>query len=103
ILAALALFNLGHRLLASCEPQDADRRQRAHRLVARALGVAGMIGGQQLDLALATGAVTPTPVRNRERLKKTAALFSAAVVAGGSVGSATEFQLGALPGSRTPP
>jgi geranylgeranyl diphosphate synthase type II len=86
ILAALALFNLGHRLLASTGSDDGPSRAVAHARVAVALGGSGMIGAQRVDLALASGELRWSCEHDRHRLQKTAALISAALLAGASVG-----------------
>ena len=80
ILAALALINrayaLAHGVLAQ---QPRSVRLRATRLLDRALGVDGLVGGQAWDLAFARTVRSPALV-SRVALGKTGALFTLAVL-----------------------
>lgn len=98
ILASLAFFNLGHKLLASSWPADAPIRECRHRCVADALGPRGMIGGQHIDLLLAKRAVPNAAALEDQKLLKTSSLISAAVVAGAYTGAASTAQIDALAG-----
>ncbi len=77
ILAGDALLNEAFALLAAPGPAPAARRLAALATVARAVGPAGMIGGQYLDLTSA-GDIDEAGLRRLDRLK-TGALFEAAV------------------------
>jgi geranylgeranyl diphosphate synthase type II len=77
ILAGDALLNGAFALLAAPGPAPAARRLAALATVARAVGPAGMIGGQYLDLTSA-GDIDEAGLRRVDRLK-TGALFEAAV------------------------
>ena len=77
ILAGDALLNEAFALLAAPGPAPAVRRLAALATVARAVGPAGMIGGQYLDLTSA-GDIDEAGLRRLDRLK-TGALFEAAV------------------------
>jgi geranylgeranyl diphosphate synthase type II len=90
ILTAIALFNLAHRLFATDGAGDSGRRTKAHEHVARSLGCSGMVGAQQLDLLLRDGAVASSADLITRRLEKTSKLISAALVAGASIGVASE-------------
>jgi geranylgeranyl diphosphate synthase type II len=92
VLAGDALLNQAFAVLAA-EPASAppERRLQAVRLMAEAVGVAGMIGGQVLDLEH-EGAATPTGRSGRERAArvlerihrlKTGALIEASTRLGG--------------------
>jgi geranylgeranyl diphosphate synthase type II len=77
ILAGDALLNEAFVLLAAPGPAPASRRLAALAVVAQAVGPAGMIGGQYLDLRSA-GDIDEAGLRRLDRLK-TGALFEAAV------------------------
>jgi geranylgeranyl diphosphate synthase, type II len=90
ILAALALFNLAHEILASPGPLALER----HLFVANAIGANGMIAGQHVDLRLAKAHAAPTSADLRElRLLKTSALIGAAAVVGAYTGGASREQI----------
>jgi geranylgeranyl diphosphate synthase, type II len=96
ILAALALFNSAHVLLLQGYQGDPARVARCHRMVASAIGVRGMIGGQFVDLAYSGPGVRLTPALEETRLRKTSALISAALVAGASRGGAGDQEIEGL-------
>ncbi|HUP44239.1 MAG TPA: farnesyl diphosphate synthase [Thermoanaerobaculia bacterium] len=100
ILAGDALLTEAFSWLSKpIEGVPAERQLRAVALVARAVDSTGMIGGQVADLE-ATGAGQETRAP-REALEfihrnKTGKLITASVLLGGTLGGATEKQLGAL-------
>ena len=95
LLAGDALQSLAFAVLA--DPQDHDARD-ACRLLADAAGVAGMAGGQQLDLD-ATGAAPDAAALARLHAMKTGALIRAAVQLGARCGRAmTPAEMQALDG-----
>ncbi len=70
--------------LLSCDPDlaiDATRRVEMIALLARAVGSAGMAGGQAIDLASVGTALTPAVLEDMHR-RKTGALIHAAVMLG---------------------
>ncbi len=91
ILAGDALLTLAFEVLATRPPGDefAVRRAEAVRIVARAAGAAGMVGGQLADLEAERA---PTRVEAVEwiHLHKTGALIAASVVVGAIHGGASE-------------
>ena len=50
ILTALELLSLGYRVMSESPGVEAERRNRLVQVLARAVGLNGMIGGQDLDL-----------------------------------------------------
>lgn len=91
ILAGDALQALAFEVLAGCGEDGA----RLVALVADAAGPAGMVGGQQEDLAAEGRPVTASVVR-RIHLRKTAALIAASLGAGAVVAGAPERVVGAV-------
>lgn len=82
LLAGDALLTRGLTILASADGVEPERRVRLVRLVGEAVGTAGMIGGQVLDLA-----AERTPVRDLTALeeihaRKTGALLAASAASG---------------------
>ncbi|HEX6137464.1 MAG TPA: farnesyl diphosphate synthase [Casimicrobiaceae bacterium] len=93
LLAGDALQSLAFAVIA--DPRDPGAAD-ACRLLADAVGCAGMAGGQQLDLD-ATGALPDTPALTRLHAMKTGALIGAAVQLGARCGrSLTAQEAGAL-------
>jgi len=90
ILAADGLFALAFEVFAAA-PGPADRKLAAIRVLSRAVGPAGMTGGQMLDMDEAGGrepiARSASKVLLTHR-KKTAEFIAAAVVAGAVLGGA---------------
>jgi geranylgeranyl diphosphate synthase type II len=97
ILVSLVLINTAHQILARTGPADAGARERFHGRICHLIGPEGMIGGQQVDLWIARGAVLPS-ARGHEGqwLRKTSALITAALLAGAQVGEASVEQMQAL-------
>jgi geranylgeranyl pyrophosphate synthase len=78
LLAGDALQGLAFEILAE---HDDPRRAAMIRLLARAIGVQGMAGGQAMDLAAVGVALAPAEVEQMHR-RKTGALIHASVMAG---------------------
>lgn len=94
VLAGDALLNLGFRLLAR-EPRQAsaEHRLRAVQLLAEAVGVEGMIGGQMDDLeAERQWPEDPIGALQAIHRRKTGALITAAMRLGGVYAGCTEEQ-----------
>lgn len=97
ILAGDALQLRAFDLLAN-DPDltsSADRRLRMVGVLAAAVGVAGMTGGQALDMA-ATGSTLEVTQLESMHLLKTGALIRASCQIGGLVGNANEVELQSL-------
>jgi geranylgeranyl pyrophosphate synthase len=94
ILAGDALLALAFEDIASL-PVAPDRALAAARLLADAAGSRGMVAGQYLDIR-AEGHKPTRPLVERIHARKTGALFSAALEAGGALGGATATQRAAL-------
>jgi geranylgeranyl diphosphate synthase type II len=89
LLAGDALLTLSFQALSAAgSPREAGRRERSARLLAAALGPAGMIGGQVFDMLGEGRPATPRSVRRIHALKTGALLGAAtrlgAVWAGGA-------------------
>lgn len=93
ILAAFGLLNLAFATLA--REYDAPLASRLTTLLAEAVGVDGLIGGQATDL-LATDQQITFEVLERIHRGKTGALFSAAATSGAMTAGATGDAIGAL-------
>ncbi len=88
ILAALELLSLGYRVMSEAPGVDAERRMRLVQVLARAVGVNGLIGGQDLDLAAlqkADDSATNTDCVSRIHELKTSSLFIAAAESGATI------------------
>lgn len=88
ILTALQLLSLGYRVMSESPGVDAERRNRLVQILARAVGLNGMIGGQELDLeALNTSNDDEVDADRVSRIHelKTSSLFIAAAESGATV------------------
>ncbi len=97
ILAGDALLNLAFEILAAEPPAPgrAALKLEALTTIARAVGLAGMIGGQVLDLEFEGVAATKEDLERIHRMK-TGCLITASCVAGGILGGADRPALDAL-------
>ncbi len=96
VLAGDALLTEAFRVLSRpVQGLDAAAQLRLVLLVSEAAGVAGMVGGQDHDMAAADGLRTAESLEAMHAMK-TGALFRAAVVGGGIAGGADEGQQAAL-------
>ena len=97
ILAAFALLNRGYEVLADGWPGGPDPATRAALAgeLARAVGLAGMIAGQDADLA-ATGKTLDFATLEFIHSHKTGALFMASAAVGASAARATAAEQAAL-------
>lgn len=94
VLVGDGLLTLAFELVSSASG-PAEARLAMVRLLAKAAGVCGMVGGQQYDIEAAAARPTVDEVR-RLHAMKTGALFRAAVVGGGIAGGADAGCLEAL-------
>jgi geranylgeranyl diphosphate synthase type II len=94
ILVALELMSLGYRVMSEAPGIDNARRARLVQILARAVGMQGLIGGQDRDLAAdtATAATDSNKVTHIHELK-TGALFIASAESGGIVAGLEGDQL----------
>jgi len=88
ILAADGLFAFAFELFARA-PGPAERRLAAIRVICRAVGPAGMTGGQMMDIAGKSEARSSKSEVLQTHRKKTAEFIAAAVVAGAILGGAS--------------
>ncbi len=95
ILAGDALQTLAFGLLAGEQRLPADRRLQLVDLLARGSGLAGMCGGQAIDLQLVAGQPALAELELMHRLK-TGALIEAAVAMGACLGGADAGSMAAL-------
>lgn len=96
ILVALELLSLGYRVMSETRGLDDTRRARLVQILARAVGINGLIGGQELDLAAERDqgvGVVDTRGVTRIHEQKTGALFVAAAESGGIVAGLAGDQL----------
>jgi farnesyl diphosphate synthase len=97
ILAGDALLTFAFEVMASEEvDRDAARRVALVAALARAAGVAGMAGGQMLDLAAAHSPGLGEAEIRRMQAMKTGALLAFAVEAGARLGGASPSERAAL-------
>ncbi|RPJ49423.1 MAG: polyprenyl synthetase family protein [Candidatus Latescibacterota bacterium] len=82
LLAGDALLTRGLVLLGEAEGLPPERRIRLLRVIGRAIGTAGMIGGQSLDLAAEENPPRRIEEVEEIHLRKTGALLAASVLAG---------------------
>ncbi|MGF1545295.1 MAG: polyprenyl synthetase family protein [Parvularculaceae bacterium] len=98
ILAAISLLNEAYRCLASIEGMPDARRTRAVASLTAAVGVDGLAGGQERDIACGY-ATSPTQTladMERRHTEKTGALFIAAAEIGAEVAEADAAALAAM-------
>ncbi len=98
MLAAIALLNEAYRILAGVKGIAADARLRSIGRLARAIGVEGLAGGQERDIACAGALAGPGALQEMEQrhLEKTGALFAAAAAIGGEAAGASAAAIGSL-------
>jgi geranylgeranyl diphosphate synthase type II len=99
ILAGDALLTEAFRAMGESAYAETDPRRalEATTMLARAAGAAGMVGGQQMDIAAERGPGSREGVDvDGIHLRKTAALFEAAAGMGALLGGGSEAQVGAL-------
>ncbi|MFH1277226.1 MAG: polyprenyl synthetase family protein [Candidatus Eisenbacteria bacterium] len=97
LLAGDALLTRGMALLAEAEGVGPERRARLVALVGEAIGTAGMIGGQVLDLAAEEDPVRSEGALEEIHRRKTGALLAASVLAGAvAAGAAPAAEEGLL-------
>ncbi|MEO0879747.1 MAG: polyprenyl synthetase family protein [Pseudomonadota bacterium] len=90
MLATIALLNEAYRLVAAENGAAPDARLKALEHLAQAVGVEGLAGGQERDLACSKTAPTKVSLKDMEQrhLEKTGALFAAAAAIGGELAGA---------------
>ena len=90
MLAAIALLNEAYRILADLDGVCAEAKLRSIARLAKAIGVEGLAGGQERDLACGGALVGPQALKEMEQrhLEKTGALFAAAAAIGGEIAGA---------------
>jgi geranylgeranyl diphosphate synthase type II len=96
ILAALELLSLGYKVMSEAAGLDDSRRNRLVQVLATAVGINGLIGGQERDLAAEKhGDVDAADTHQVMRIHelKTSALFIAAAESGGLVAGLDGDQL----------
>ena len=93
VLAGVALLNQAYALLAGVEALPEASRLEMIAVLAQAVGLDGLVGGQELDLH---EAVTDLDALREAHHRKTGVLFIAAVGLGAVVGGATQAERGAL-------
>jgi len=95
ILIALELLSLGYRIMSEAPGLDDARRTRLVQVLARAVGMRGLIGGQEQDLAAenSQAGVTDSHAVTHINELKTGALFVAAAESGGIVAGLEGDQL----------
>ena len=99
MLAGDGLLTQAFEMMACHAMQDTARvlrRVSAMHAIASCAGVHGMVGGQCLDLSAERDHLSGDELLEYIHRTKTAALFSAAMRAGGYIGGATDEQLSAL-------
>ena len=98
ILAGDALLTMAFEILTET-PAAPEQALRVSRLIARAAGEQGMVGGQNIDIAWTKyeghGAISGVQLSQLQALK-TGALIRAAAEAGAVLGGGTEVQVGAM-------
>jgi geranylgeranyl diphosphate synthase type II len=96
ILSAFELLSLGYRVMSEAPGVDAERRTKLVQTLANAVGVNGLIGGQERDLAATnSGSIDPDKVTHIHELK-TSSLFVAAAESGALVAGLRGAQLGPI-------
>lgn len=94
ILAGDALFALAFEVLSSCSA-PADRLLQASRILSRAVGSDGLVGGEVVDV-LSEGQEVDHETLEFIHTRKTGALIAAACEIGGLLGGGSELQVQAL-------
>ncbi len=92
ILAAIALMNLAYEEIAKAPVDDEKLRARAMKVLTHAIGTAGLVAGQDLDLHEKPHAQTPEEL-DEINWKKTGVLFVAAAELGAIAGGASEPEI----------
>ncbi len=84
ILAAIALLNEAYRIIGSMENVAPERRLQSINRLSQAVGLDGLAGGQERDIAChgAEGCTNSMADVERRHLEKTGSLFSAAAAIG---------------------
>ena len=95
ILAGDALLTLAFETVAAHSPGPVERRTEVVRLLARAAGPAGMVGGQMLDMLSEGRALDQTELEGLHRLK-TGALIEASLACGAVLAGGSAVQLETL-------
>ena len=95
VLAAIALLSQGFGLIAELDGVSSETRTRLAAVAASAVGMNGLVAGQQIDLLGRRRAATPEEVERGDWLK-TGVLFEAAAVMGGMLRGMEEPDLAAL-------
>ena len=97
ILAGDALLTLAFEVLSS-DNNDPARQVRLIRLIARAAGEAGMVGGQAVDIAWSDAGISDISGGQLLQMhaRKTGALICASAEAGAIAGNGSEEQISAL-------
>ena len=95
ILAGDALLTLAFETVAVHSPGPVERRTEVVRLLARAAGPAGMVGGQMLDMLSEGRALDQTELEGLHRLK-TGALIEASLACGAVLAGGSAVQLETL-------
>jgi len=96
ILAALELLSLGYKVMSEASGLSDAQRIRLVQILAAAVGINGLIGGQERDLAAEKhGDIDPTDTQQVTQIHelKTGALFVAAAESGGIVAGLDGDQL----------
>lgn len=92
ILASIGLMNLGYEQIARAPVDDEAIRGRAMRVLSEAIGTAGLVAGQELDLREKAAAQTAEEL-DRINWMKTGVLFVAAAELGAIAAGASETQV----------
>ncbi|GAB4152063.1 MAG: polyprenyl synthetase family protein [Planctomycetaceae bacterium] len=95
ILAGDALLTLAFEIIAE-EITPAEIAVACCRDLASAAGLCGMVGGQMADITAETEPVSSLEQLEAIHRRKTGRLYVSALVMGGRLGNATEFELNAL-------
>lgn len=93
ILVGDALLTLAFEVLAKSSATGASNLQRSIVELAKAAGVAGMVGGQAIDMAIKDRAELDLATLEHCHRMKTAALFAAAATLGALAADATDIEI----------
>ena len=88
MLAAIALLNESYALLADCDTLNDGAKLRAIRHLTRAVGIEGLAGGQERDIACSKASSVSLQDMEQRHHEKTGVLFAAAAAIGGECASA---------------